>query len=115
MLGAMVGSTPVMGLPGNPLSVLCTARRMVAPVLRKRAGFETSDPPATMAKLESWSGRTQKVTWWRPVVLAENGLARLVSLKGSGDVCGPAGSEGFIEVPPGSDSVGPYAFYPWAI
>lgn len=115
MLGAMVGSTPVLGLPGNPLSVLCTARRMVAPVLRKRAGFETPDPPATMAEIESWSGRTQKVTWWRPVVRTGDGVVRLVSLRGSGDVCGPAGSDGFIEAPPGSDGVGPYSFYPWAI
>ncbi|QDT69199.1 Molybdopterin molybdenumtransferase [Planctomycetes bacterium MalM25] len=115
MLGAMVGVTPVLGLPGNPLSVLCTARRMVAPILRKRAGFDTPDPPATMVKLEAWSGKPQKVAWWRPVERAAEGLVRLVPLRGSGDVCGPASSDGFIEAPPGSDGVGPYAFYPWTI
>lgn len=115
MLGAVIDSTPVMGLPGNPLSVLCTARRMVTPVLRKRAGLGAPDPPATMVELEAWNGKPQKVAWWRPVERVADGIVRLVPLRGSGDVCGPAGSDGFVETPHGSEGTGSYAFYPWTI
>ncbi len=112
-LGALVGTTPVMGLPGNPLAVLSSGRRLLLPTLRYLAGFETPDPPMPVATLSAWQGKPIPLTWWRPVKLGSKGVATLVSLRGSGDVCGPASSDGFVEVPPNSAELGPHPFYSW--
>lgn len=112
-LGALVDGTPVIGLPGNPLAVLCAGRRLVVPVLRKLAGLALSDPPAATVCVEKASDKTLSITWWRPVTLTGEGIAKLASLRGSGDVCGPATTDGFVEVPPETDGSGPYAYYPW--
>src|SRR5699024_3610202 len=47
LLGA-VGSNgqAIIGLPGNPVSALVTTRRWASSVLRKRAGFLETKPPA---------------------------------------------------------------------
>ncbi|MEM1304480.1 MAG: molybdopterin-binding protein, partial [Planctomycetota bacterium] len=112
-LGAVVGDVPVLGLPGNPVAVLTTSRRLLTPVLRRRAGVERFDPPAPLASIDEWRGKTLPLTWWRPVTLVGPGVATLASLKGSGDVCGPATTDGFIEAPPDANHTGPFPFFPW--
>lgn len=112
-LGAVVGNTPVIGLPGNPLAVLTSGRRMLMPTLRHLAGFAAPNLSVPTATLSKWQGKTIPLTWWRPVRLDADGLASLVSLRGSGDVCGPAASDGFVEVAPNSDELGPHPFYSW--
>lgn len=112
-LGAVAGGKPVFGLPGNPLSVLTTARRLLAPALRRRAGFaapEDRRPAVTIVRPDQ---RMIPLTWWRPVRITTHGHAELVPLKGSGDTCGPAVSDGFVEVPPETAGVGPFAYYDW--
>lgn len=112
-LGAIAAGKPIIGLPGNPLAVLTAGRRLFVPVLRKLAGVANPDPPVPTVMLENWQGKTLPLTWWRPVNLTDLGTAQLTSLRGSGDVCGPAATDGFIEVPPESNHTGPYAFYDW--
>lgn len=112
-LGAVVEGTPVVGLPGNPLAVLCAGRRLVVPLLGKRGGLARPVPPPATVTIEAWAGKTLPITWWRPVTMVDTGLARLASLRGSGDVCGPATTDGFVEVPPETEGVGPFAFYRW--
>lgn len=112
-LGAVVDGTPVLGLPGNPVAVLTTSRRLLVPVLRRRAGVVRAERPAALVSLESWAGKTLPLAWWRPVRLNDDGRATLASLRGSGDVIGPAQTDGFIEAPPHADGCGPFPFYPW--
>ena len=114
-LGAVHEGKPIVGLPGNPLSVLCAGRRLLVPMLRKRAGLAVADPPAPTVTLSEWAGKPQAITWWRPVTLTAAGVATLVSLRGSGDPFGPAASDGFVETPAGADGLGPYAYYPWRV
>lgn len=112
-LGAVAGGRAVIGLPGNPLAVLTAGRRVVVPVLRRLAGFATIDPPAPVVELHAWRGAPIPLTWWRPVTMRSDGVAELASLRGSGDVCGPAASAGFVEAPPGCESIGPLPLFAW--
>lgn len=112
-LGAVFNGKPILGLPGNPLSVMCAGRRLLVPALRKRAGFSNPDPPVPVVQLSKPPTKTLPITWWRPVKLVGNGVAEIVGLKGSGDVIGPAGSDGMVEIPPESSGVGPYPYYAW--
>lgn len=111
--GAIAGEVPVLGLPGNPLSVLSTARRLLAPVLRRRAGFAEPLEPSPRVELRAWTGKSIDLLWWRPVRLIGAGAAELVALRGSGDTCGPATSDGFVEIEPGGAGEGPLPFYGW--
>ncbi|TWT41427.1 molybdopterin molybdotransferase MoeA [Botrimarina hoheduenensis] len=112
---AVIDGKPIIGLPGNPLAVLTSGRRIVTPALRQRAGFSACDPPSPTVELVEWSGKSLPLTWWRPVTLIGPGHATLADLRGSGDTCGPASSDGFIEAPPNSDKAGIYGYYSWMI
>ena len=114
-LGAAVGDTPLLGLPGNPLSAACVARRIGAAVLRARAGFATPDPPAPAVAVEAWGPKALPLWWWRAVRLDRPGVATPIALRGSGDPCGPAASDGFLEAPPDSDGAGLFPYYPWSV
>jgi molybdopterin molybdotransferase len=114
-LGAIVEGKPVVGLPGNPLAVLTAGRWLLTPILKRLAGFAAYNPPAPQITLEAWTGKPQSLTWWRPVTLTAPGVAKLAALQGSGDVCGPAMSDGFVEVPTDRNDLGPYSYYPWRV
>lgn len=114
VLGAITGrGQPVLGLPGNPVSVMVTARRMAAPVLAKLAGMVEPAGPA-LVRLESDSGRRLDLWWQRLVRIVGPGRATLVEGLGSGDVVAAARSDGFVEVPPGEGGEGPWPFYAWS-
>jgi len=112
-LGAVADGKPLLGLPGNPLSVLCAGRRLLGPALRRRAGFATADAPRPTVRVADWGEKCLPMWWWRPVTLASAGVAELAPMKGSGDVCGPATTDGFVEAPPDCDGSGPLSFFAW--
>ncbi len=105
----------VLGLPGNPVSVMTTARRIAAPVLRYRAGFAVADPPVAAVELTNPDGKALSLRWSRPVRLIHTGQAELVSSRGSGDLISSARSDGFVEVPPDQHGSGPWPFYRWSL
>lgn len=111
---AVAGGRPIVGLPGNPVAVLTAGTRIVGPALRRRAGFGSLASP-TLVRLNAWSGKTLPLTWWRPVTVGDDGEARLVELRGSGDTCGGAATDGFIECPPESHTAGDYPFFAWRV
>lgn len=115
VLGAvMPDGRPVLGLPGNPVSVLVTARRIAAPVLAKAGGIDgCASPP--LVKLEAGPGARFDLWWHRPVRLVGDGRAVILEGKGSGDIVTAARSDGFVEVPPGEAGPGPWPFYGWAV
>lgn len=109
----MADGRPVFGLPGNPLSVMVTSRRMVVPVLERLAGVESAMPPLQV-RIDNPDGRQLDMWWHRFVRISEPGWASLLGVSSSGDVVGPARSDGFVEVPPGMTGEGPWSFFPWA-
>jgi molybdopterin molybdotransferase len=114
-LGAIVEGKPIVGLPGNPLAVHTAGRWLLTPILKRLAGFAAYAPPMPQVTLETWTGKPQSLTWWRPVTLTAPGVAKLAALQGSGDVCGPAMSDGFVEVTADRNDLGPYSYYPWRV
>lgn len=109
---------PIIGLPGNPVSVLTTAVRFAVPVLARRAGAASvpslhspgrmllADSPLRDQRLNLW--------WYRPVTVeSRTGTAHLTETKGSGDFGAVAATDGFIEIPPNASGPGPWPFWPW--
>ncbi len=105
----------ILGLPGNPVSVMVTARRFALAALRRRAGLVGGDDAPAAARLTNPDDKALKLWWHRPVRFVEPGVAELVPGKGSGDVAAAAGSDGFVEIPPGACGAGPWPCWPWSV
>jgi molybdopterin molybdotransferase len=113
VLGAVAGDCrAVLGLPGNPLSVLVTGRLLAAPIAAYLAGL-TSCPPPPLVEVAD-DGRRLDVWWHRPVKLADPGRAEFVESRGSGDIPAATGSDGFVEIPPGEGG-GRRVFRAWGL
>lgn len=113
ILGARSASNqPIFALPGNAVSVMTTARRLVIPSLAHLAGLSPPRPTPSV-ELADPDQATIELWWHRPVRLNTGGRAQLVDSRGSGDLVAAARSDGFIELPPGAQGPGPWAFYPW--
>jgi molybdopterin molybdotransferase len=104
--GVAANGTAVFGLPGNPVSVLVCLARYVIPALGAAMG---ADGPralgvARIALSEPFSWdlpltrfvpvRVETDDWGRP-------WARPCPYNGSGDHAALAGTDGFVELPPG--------------
>lgn len=114
MLGAVTaGGKAILGLPGNPVSVLVTSRRFALIVLRRLAGFASPDLRNASVSVDQPDLSNPKLWLYRPVRLTGSGHAIVVATKGSGDGVSAAQSDGFIEIAP--DSVGQIqrAYFPW--
>jgi len=103
----------IIGLPGNPVSVMVTAHRWGSMVLRKLAGFSAVAPPVPSVLLADDDGATIDLWWHRLVTIDGDGLAHLVPSRGSGDLVSAARSSGFIVVPPQLGGQGPWPYYGW--
>jgi molybdopterin molybdotransferase len=103
----------ILGLPGNPVSVLVTARRLAWFALMRLAGFAEPRPRVPVVGLSNVDGKSLKDWWCRMVRLTGAGQAELVPTRGSGDVVSMGRSDGFVEVPPETTGAGPWPFYSW--
>jgi len=103
----------VLGLPGNPVSVMTTAKRLALPVLRHRAGFAQADAPAARVTLVNPDDKQLALHWSRPVRLVGDGQAERIATRGSGDIISAARSDGFVEIPANQTGPGPWPFYSW--
>lgn len=113
ILGAIAaGGKPVLGLPGNPVSVLVTARRYALPALQRRAGFRELSQPQ-LVTLDTPDERALKLWWFRLARMVKPGVVSLITSRGSGDLPSATGSDGFVEVPPIAHSDNPLHFYNW--
>ncbi len=102
----------ILGLPGNPVSVLVTAHRFGLPALERIAGVVFSRP--TPSVFISTPDEQSISFWWhRLVKLTARGNAALLDNKGSGDLIACARSDGFVELPPNASGPGPWPFYRW--
>lgn len=116
MLGAVgPAGQAILGLPGNPVSVMVTARRFAVPALRKLAGYAVPETLAATVELTNPDDKVLGLWWYRPVRLISVGQVECVPSKGSGDVVSAARSDGVIEMPPQATDRGPWPFYPWTL
>ena len=113
VLGA-VGSEGqlIMGLPGNPVSVAVTFRRLGLELLDRMAR-RVSGRRKWKIQVAGSDSKTLGLVWYRLVQIQADGTALLLDNRGSGDIRSLGLSDGFIEVPPGSLSQGMFAFYDW--
>ncbi|TWT67221.1 molybdopterin molybdotransferase MoeA [Allorhodopirellula solitaria] len=106
-------STPIIGLPGNPVSATMGAVRFGLPLIDKLAGLSRWQYHPTHVVLDQVGPKTLPLVWLRAVRLTQSGQAELVIGKGSGDLVSLAASDGFIEMPPGANHPGPWPFFAW--
>jgi molybdopterin molybdotransferase len=113
-LGALsTKGQPILGLPGNPVSVLVTARRLALSILRRLAGIAHAEPPARLVEIAGPLPSPIGLWWHHPATLIGDGRAELLALKGSGDVAAVARSHGFVELPPKAMGEQAHLFYGW--
>lgn len=105
---------PVLALPGNPVSVLVTARRLALPAIMRRAGLARVRAPA-MVRVINADDRAIPLWWHRPARLSGPGEAMLIDMRSSGDIVGVAMSDGFVELPPQQCGPGPWPYFAWSV
>ena len=107
----------ILGLPGNPVSVMVTARRLGIEMLGALAGLSTQHFAAHTRAVANADNATLPMWWYRLVGERVNASGHselyLLSGKGSGDIAAAALSVGFIEVAPGEQTLGAHKFYAW--
>ncbi len=106
------GKPQVFALPGNPVSVLATFTRFVAPAILRIQGLENFS--LIKIPIESVSP-LPKFTWLLPIALDANGKLSPRPPHNSGDFTSIAHSIGMVEIPPEPDFIPNQAltFYPF--
>jgi len=104
--GVGPGGAAVFGLPGNPVSTLVCFTRYVLPALLGSLGQNTV--PVERIALGAPVSVTAPLTHFLPVRLEQDDWGRSWALpaptNGSGDFTALAGTEGFVELPPGPNT-----------
>ncbi len=95
--------TAVFALPGNPVSVLVCLVRYVIPALERQAGAAPRRQPLAVLTRELEFGKP--LACFMPVSLGYDQEGRALAeprpTGGSGDFISLAGTDGFVELPPG--------------
>lgn len=96
------GATPIIAVPGNPVSTLVSIRTLVLPALWQafRAGFE---PVAIHAKINGAVAGIQGKTQYRRAVLGLRGsdvIAQIQGAPGSHLLAQAVGANALVEIPP---------------
>lgn len=102
----------IMGLPGNPVSVAVTFRRLAYPLLCHVSG-QTRSQSSIPVQVHASDNKTLELVWFRLVTFKEPGIAEILSNQGSGDLAALGRSQGFVEIPSGTPSNGSFQFYDW--
>ena len=105
--GVASSGAAVFALPGNPVSTLVCLRRYVIPALFASLGQAPVAHPEKIA-LGAAVNVTPALTYFMPVRLELDDWGRPWAMpqptNGSGDFTGLAGSDGFVELPPGPNT-----------
>jgi molybdopterin molybdotransferase len=105
--GVAGSGAAVFALPGNPVSTLVCLRRYVIPALFASLGQAPLAPPEKIA-LGAPVTVTPALTFYMPVRLELDDWGRPWAIpqptNGSGDFTSLAGSDGFVELPPGPNT-----------
>jgi molybdopterin molybdotransferase len=105
--GVASSGASVFALPGNPVSTLVCLRRYVVPALFASLGQDPLPPPEKMA-LSAPVTVSVPLTFFMPVRVELDDWGRPWAVpqptNGSGDFTSLAGSDGFVELPPGPNT-----------
>lgn len=112
-LGAVCNGKPIFGLPGNPVSVMVTAHRLMIPALAVRAGIQGRIATPRMMRVVNSDDKSLGLWWSRLARVVSDDSVELIKSKGSGDVPSSAMSDGFVELAPGQSGEGPWPFWSW--
>jgi molybdopterin molybdotransferase len=95
-------STPVISLPGNPVSSMVTFELFVRPAIAKMMGHSRLDPPSVDARLlDDVDNRGGRRSFLRAIVSRDGSTyaARLTGPQGSGILSSMARANALIDVP----------------
>jgi molybdopterin molybdotransferase len=116
MLGGVApGGRPVLGLPGNPVSTLVTARVLGVRALAARAGIAGGSAGRPRVEVVGEARAPDGLVWLALARIGADGRARLVPSRGSGDWVSASGSDGVVEIPAGEPAAGWRPYDPWTI
>lgn len=114
VFAAMIDDRLLLGLPGNGVSALVMSRRVALPALARLAGApDRCARPDACVTMNDPNTRRRDLTHFRLVERTGPDAATFTDNKGSGDVFGAARADGFVEIPPGCATAGPFDFYAW--
>jgi len=103
LLFARLGKTFILGLPGNPVSVLCTFNLFVRVALQKMIGLSRPAFPVVSAVLSgAFSKRGDRYSFHPARAWVEDGVWRAESVNwhGSADIAGASRANSLICIPP---------------
>jgi molybdopterin molybdotransferase len=100
---ARLGSTLVLGMPGNPTSCLSNAYVLMIPLLRALARLQPARPTVVRAPLSQRVTSPRDRLQFLPVRI-EDGQAT-PTFKGSGEITSLSQADGYITIPLGEDVV----------
>lgn len=100
---ARIGSTLVLGMPGNPTSCLSNAYVLMNPLLRAMARLAAERPTVVRAPLSQRVTSPRDRLQFLPVRL-EGGKA-MPTFKGSGEITSLSQADGYISIPLGEEVV----------
>ena len=89
----------VLGLPGNPVSVLCTAHLFLWPVVRRMLGVLPEALPWHDAVLAEDVKASSKREVFRAGATQSDGSVRVIPWHGSGDLVHTAGADVWVRLP----------------
>lgn len=114
MAFAMHRNIPIFCLPGNPLSVLCAARRHLVPAIHRQRGASHGLSPIPISLLENIQPSPDS-TRFLPIHLRD-GVATTIPFRNSGSLHTLAETSGFVEIPPSQEPLPagtPFPYHPW--
>jgi molybdopterin molybdotransferase len=103
-----VGSTPFLGLPGNPVSTMVTFELFARPILDAIAGAAPKPLRFLQAKLKSEFKTKTGLTRFLPAALSgefDNVEVEVVKWQGSGDMAATAQADCYLVIPPERDKL----------
>ncbi|MFQ5945401.1 MAG: gephyrin-like molybdotransferase Glp [Anaerolineae bacterium] len=103
-----IGETPVVGLPGNPVSAMVSFEQFVRPAILRMRGVAALDKPTVEAEAEEELPGGDRMTFWRGIVTRQDGtyFAKLAgSHQGSGVLSSMARANALLVVPAGSPGI----------
>lgn len=111
----------VLGLPGNPVSVLCTAHLFLWPLLRAMLGAADASGgggggeglPWFRVRLASEVKASKKRQVFRAARLNPDGAASVIHWHGSGDLVHTADADGFVRLPMQDEPIAPETAVPF--
>lgn len=106
----------VIGLPGNPVSVLATAHLFAWPIIRVLAGLTPTLPWTRVHLARDTRGNAHREAFRPGIWNREKGTAEVLDWAGSGDLIHTANADGLLALPIQTDAIAngtTLSFLPW--